>query len=202
MTPIFEPLLVRRSERSSTLAASRAVVAPPRTARAKSAQRVRAQALERALVGLERMAGEEEADRVEFALQPLGRRPRRSRCTLQRRGLGLAEQRALAGRLLLGAAVGDRQHRLDRGEGDGALGLELVERAGGGEAFQRLLVDARADRPRARNRRARRRAARRAPSTMRLRLRLADALDRAQAHRRSSARRRRRAHVEIDVRRR
>ena len=38
--PIFEPLFVRRSVRSSTLAPSRAVVAPARTERTKSAQRV------------------------------------------------------------------------------------------------------------------------------------------------------------------
>ena len=40
MTPSFEPVLVRRSERSSTLAASLPVVAPPRTARANSTQRL------------------------------------------------------------------------------------------------------------------------------------------------------------------
>ena len=40
MTPSLFPVLVRRSWRSMTLAPSRAVVAPARTARAKSAQRV------------------------------------------------------------------------------------------------------------------------------------------------------------------
>ena len=40
--------------------------------------------------------------------------------------------------------MGERQHRLDRGEGDGAVGLQFVEGAGGGEALERLLVHARA----------------------------------------------------------
>ena len=39
MMPSLLPLLVRRSKRSSTLAASLPAVAPPRTARENSAQR-------------------------------------------------------------------------------------------------------------------------------------------------------------------
>ena len=35
----------------------------------------------------------------------------------------------------------EREHRVDRGEGDGALGLETIEGARIGEAFERLLVD-------------------------------------------------------------
>ena len=38
-------------------------------------------------------------------------------------------------------ALGARQHRVHGGEDAGAVGLELVEGAGGGEAFQHALVD-------------------------------------------------------------
>ena len=100
----------------------------------------RAHALDDGLVRFQRMAREEEADGVEFALQPVALRPRR-RPHAQRRLLRLAEQRDLALAALLGAALAQRQHRLDGGEGDGALGLQFVEGAGGGEAFERLLVD-------------------------------------------------------------
>ena len=33
------------------------------------------------------------------------------------------------------------EHRLDGGEGEGAVGLDLVEGAGAGQTFERLLVD-------------------------------------------------------------
>ena len=87
------------------------------------------------------MAGKEEADRLVFAPEPFGGRPRLGARPERRRGLGFAEQPALAGLALVGGAMGERQHRLDGGEGDGAVGLQFVEGAGGGEVFERLLVD-------------------------------------------------------------
>ena len=77
--PIFDPLLVRRSVRSSTLAPRRAVVAPARTERANSAQRVARRRFSAACVGVERMAREEEADGVELALELLRLGPRARR---------------------------------------------------------------------------------------------------------------------------
>ncbi len=82
-----------------------------------------AKALQRRIVGLQRMAGEEEADGVELALELLGLRPR-ARVDFQRRRLRIAEQGVLARRLFRGARVGDRQHRLDRGEDHGPVRLE------------------------------------------------------------------------------
>ena len=38
-------------------------------------------------------------------------------------------------------ALGERHHGVDGGDGAGAVGLELVERAGGDEALERALVD-------------------------------------------------------------
>ena len=175
--PSFEPDLVRRSERSSTLAARRAEVAPRRTCATKSAQRVDAQPRQHALIGLERMAGEEEADRVEFAPQPVGRRPgggahferraRRSRRT--ERSARPPSPRRCGWR----APEPARSRRRRRARS----GSSLVEGAGGGEAFQRLLVDrARIDAPRHIAQRGERALAARGDE--RRGLRLADAFDR------------------------
>ena len=86
----------------------------------------RAHALDDGLVRLQRMAGEEEADGVEFALQPV------AAATTASPSLAAARPRASPNSAtwpaaLLGAALAHRQHRLDGGEGDGALGLEFVE---------------------------------------------------------------------------
>ena len=93
--------------------------------------------------------------------------------------LRLAEKRVLAGGPFRCASIGDRQHRLDRGEGDGAVALKLVERPGRGEALERLLVDqARIEAVGHVAERGERTAA--ACQDQRLGLRVADALERAQ----------------------
>ena len=135
-----------------------------------------AQAGQHALVGLERMTGKKEADGLEFAAQAIGGRPRGA-ARLQRRAVAVAEQRALSGGLFLNGAVGERQRRLHRGEGDRPIGLEFVEGARGGETFQRLLVDhARVDAPRHVGERGERACPARRHD--RLGLRFADPLDR------------------------
>ena len=59
-----------------------------------------------------------------------------------------AEQLALAERHRIEGALRGREHRVDRREGAGPVALEIVERAGGDEAFQHPLVDrARIDAP-------------------------------------------------------
>ena len=51
-------------------------------------------------------------------------------------GCGLAEQqRVLASSPFLGVAMRERKHRLDRGEGEGALGLQTIEGARIGEGL-------------------------------------------------------------------
>ena len=66
--PILVPDLVRRSVRSSTVAASRAAdEEPPFTSRAKAVHRSTRSRLEHRRIAIERVAGQEEADGVEFA---------------------------------------------------------------------------------------------------------------------------------------
>ena len=89
---------------------------------------------------LERMAREKEADRVELALQAIADAPG-LRLHLQRRLARLGEQSALTRLPVFRLAIGQREHRLDAGEGDGAVGLHFVEGAGAGQTFQRFLVD-------------------------------------------------------------
>ena len=155
--PIFEPDLVRRSERSSTVAASRADVAPLLHRAGEIGPALDAQALQRAVIRVERMARQKEADGVELAPQPVGggqgcaahfqRRRLASRRTA-RSGRPPARRRVR----LASASIGSIEAKATR-----ALRLELVEGAGGGETFERLLVDraridARArDRQRSRN---------------------------------------------------
>ena len=102
-----------------------------------------AQALERGGVVVERMAGEEEADGVEFLLQPLGRGPRLDVRQPDRLARGRSAegelQRAALGRLVL--ALRHRQHAVDRREHARAVAFERVERARRGEALQHALVD-------------------------------------------------------------
>ena len=88
------------------------------------------------------MAGEKEADRVVFALQPLGRQPRLDLRQRDRLALAAAaEQFALpdGGRVV--RALGAAEHGIDGGKDAGAVWLERVEGAGGGQAFQHALVD-------------------------------------------------------------
>ena len=71
--PILEPDLVRRSARSSTIAASRPAEAPRLTAATNSLQRDTRRRFRNAAISVERMAGEEKPGRFEFAPQQLGR---------------------------------------------------------------------------------------------------------------------------------
>ena len=165
MMPILLPVLVRRSVRDTTVPATRPAVAPAFTARENSAQDCTRSRLSTRGIVVERMAGEEKADRIVFALQPLGRQPRLDRAAARaaRGCAAAAEQFVLPDRGGLVRALRAAEHRIDRGEGARAVGLELVEGAGGGKAFQHALVDgARIDAAR-RSRQDRRTAARRAP---------------------------------------
>ena len=144
------------------------------------------------------MAGEEEPDRVELASQPLGFRPWRG-LRSQTARLGFAEQRVLARGLFDDPAVGHRQHRLDRREGDRPLFLQAIESARRGQAFQRLLVDMARIEPRGEIA-ERTKGAAPPRADQRLGLRLAHAFDRAQSvvdGRRAFGAR---AHVEINQR--
>ena len=104
--------------------------------------RLHVQPLQRRRVIVERVAGEEEADRVELALQPLGRQPRlrgRQRDLLARRRA--AEHVVLADRRGLVLALRGRENRIDARMDARAVALQRIERAGGGKAFQHALVD-------------------------------------------------------------
>ena len=104
--------------------------------------RLHVQPLERRRVVVERMAGEEEADRVELALQPLGRQPRLGRG--QRNLLARrrpAEHVALADLGILLAALRGREDRVDARMNARAVRLQRIERAGGRETLQHALVD-------------------------------------------------------------
>ena len=65
--PILLPVLVRRSVRSSTVAATRPTELPALTERQNSTQLCTPQPLQEIAVFVERMARQEEADRVVFA---------------------------------------------------------------------------------------------------------------------------------------
>ena len=167
---------------------------PVFTARENSAQDCTRRLLSTCGVIVERMAGEEEADRLVFAPQPLRRQPRLDlrACTI---GSGAAPRRRTirSGRCV--AASWARCARASTAsigrEGAGAVRLELVERAGGGETFQHALVDrARIDAPGEVGEvgeRALARAPRRSPSTACA----ADALERRKRIMDGVARRRR-----------
>ena len=141
------------------------------------------------------MAGEEEADGVELAPQPLRFGPWRG-ARPDRRRLRFPEQRVLSGRFLHHLAIGDRQHRLDRGKGRGTIGLETIEGARRRKALQRLLVDGARIEPRRHITEGNKRSGP-ARVDQRLGLRFANALDCAQRvmERRQSGFR---SHVEID----
>ena len=62
---------MRRSCLSSTVAATRPTLEPLFTARNEIAPALHPELVEQAFIFVERVAGEEEADRVVFALQPL-----------------------------------------------------------------------------------------------------------------------------------
>src|SRR5262249_18120635 len=87
------------------------------------------------------MAGEKEPDGLELLLQPLGRRPWLAGGKYERGAGRIAEgefQRA-AGRHVV-APLRLAEYRVDRREGAGAVRLERVEGAGGGQAFHHALV--------------------------------------------------------------
>ena len=76
MMPILLPVRVRRSVRATTVPATRPALRAGTDRTGELGPGLHPHALERGGVVVERMAGEEEADGVEFLLQPLGRRPR------------------------------------------------------------------------------------------------------------------------------
>ena len=142
MMPILLPVLVRRSMRETTVAATLPAVAPVFTARENSAQDLHPQALQHGRVVVERMAGQEEADRVIFAAQPLGRQPRLDlRQHDGRRVRRVAEHVVLADGRGLMAALAGGEDRIRAGKDARAVGLQRVEGAGGGEALDDALVD-------------------------------------------------------------
>ena len=73
--PILLPVLVRRSVRDTTVAATRPALAPDFTERENSVQDCTLSFCSSDGVFVERMAGQEEADGVVFALQLVGRQP-------------------------------------------------------------------------------------------------------------------------------
>ena len=156
--PILLPVLVRRSVRETTVAATRPALAPAFTERRELGPGLHLQLLQQRGVVVERMAGEEEADRLVFALQPVGRQPgldrRQSRCVSRLRRAAEQCRSARPWRPRARAARSPswrRRRRCARAR----LRLERVEGAGRDQAFQHALVDgARIDAAR-RNRRGR-----------------------------------------------
>ena len=113
--------------------------------------RLGAERFEHVLVVVERMAGEEEADRLELARQPVGRHPRLGGAKLDRGRhlLGAGKQIVLALGACLQRPVAGRDQAVDIGEGRGAVEAKLIKGAGGGKRLERALVDqARIDAPR------------------------------------------------------
>src|SRR5215471_1042995 len=123
--PILLPVLVRRSARDSTVAATLPAVTPDFTAREKAAQ-------DCTCIVVERMTGEEKPDGIVFALQPLRRQPARHVRNLDGLGLGeAAEQFALAAHRGVLSALRGCKHDVDRGGRPRPVALQLVEGAGG-----------------------------------------------------------------------
>src|SRR5437763_2321965 len=91
---------------------------------------------------IDRMGGEIETEGVASGGHALGDRPRSIARQADRRGLcgiGAKQSRLTADPLVVRACrVGE--DRLGRGEYRGALGLDAVERTGGGEAFELAAV--------------------------------------------------------------
>ena len=104
--------------------------------------RLHPQPLQRDGVVVERMAGQEEADGVVFAAQPLGRQPRLDlRQHDGRRVGGAAEHVVLTDGDGLVAALACRQDGIGAGEHPRAVRVQRIEGAGGGEALDDALVD-------------------------------------------------------------
>ena len=169
--PILLPVLVRRSARDTTVPATRPAVAPCFTELQNAVQRWTFSRFEDRRVIVERMAGEEEADRVELALQPLRRQPRLAppACAAPRASRRRRTVRSgRPPRPRAGAAPprGSRRRRHGRARG---CRSSASNAPGGAQAFQHALVDrARIDAAcevRRRRGTACRRAPRRSPST-------------------------------------
>ena len=92
-------------------------------------------------IGVERMARQKEADRVELAPQPLIERPWFGLRQCNGVGTFAAKQHALAGKLLCLTAVRRGEDGFGGGMDARAIGFEVVESAGGGETFERALID-------------------------------------------------------------
>ncbi len=89
------------------------------------------------------MAGEEEANGVQLARQPIGRHPRFGSAKLdrRRRPRRAGEEVVLAAALVFQRPGAGGHDAIDIGEGGCPVDAELIERAGGGERLQRALVD-------------------------------------------------------------
>ena len=102
-------------------------------------------------VVVERMTGEEEPHRLEFLREPVGRHPGLGLAeillapclvlALARRRRGGPEQVVLPGLLVAVSLLGERDDAIDIGERGRAVDAKLLQGAGGGERFQRALVD-------------------------------------------------------------
>ena len=143
--PILLPVLVRRSARSSTVRGDApGASAPPFTARQNSAHVWTRSRSSSGAVFVERVAGEEEADRrrtrAAAAPPPATARARgcaaRPRPRRRRRTCRPGRRRRSSCARWASAIIG-----VDGGVGAGAVGLELVEGAGRDEALQHALVD-------------------------------------------------------------
>ena len=89
------------------------------------------------------MAGEEEADRLELARQPVGRHPRFGGTEIdrRRRARRAGEEIVLAAGLVLQRSGAGGHDAIDIGERGGAVDAKLVEGAGRSERLERALVD-------------------------------------------------------------
>ena len=144
MMPILLPVRVRRSVRATTVPATRPAVAPALHRARELGPGLHAQLLQHGGVIVERMAGEEEADRVVFALQPLGRQPgldRRQRDRLARCRPPPNNSLCPTAAVLVRALRASRAWRRRPAKTRARFASKRVEGAGGGQAFQHALVD-------------------------------------------------------------
>ena len=99
---------------------------------------------EQVALAVDRMGREIEAEGVALGGHPLGQRPVRVARQADRRDPGVgraAEQAVLAAGALVVRRGGVGEDGLGRGVDRGAIGLERVERARGGEAFELAAVE-------------------------------------------------------------
>ena len=92
-------------------------------------------------IGIERMAGQKKSDTIELATQPLVERPGLNLRQRNRTRAFAAKQNGLAGKPFFLAPVCGSKNGLGGGKDTRAAAFQFVKGTGGGETFERSLVD-------------------------------------------------------------